>query len=392
MSCPEQTNIVIAPGPRGADGTNGTNGTNGQNAYTTVTGSFLMPAELATVSVSVGNTDWMSVGQTLYVQTAGYMSVVTITDGTTVVLRNLEDTASGAYPANAATSTPISAASKVCAGGVQGPAGSLTGSAGGDLSGTYPNPTVAINSLKGDLSGHNGSANAALGAGPDNQILHADSGETLGLIYRSVDLGGTNTSITGQVPIANGGTGESTALAGFDALSPMTTRGDLLVGGTSGQANRLPIGGPDTILQSNGTTAAWVAHTSTTIVPGDKLVRVAKASTLTLTDVPDDDNPGVTVLLTGSVVLVYLTLPPANSYASASASKYLTIVNDNTDEIIFLGTDSAGFIVRGPGSPTDVPDTLGGGGPGSRYYESITLKAMYNGSTYVWYQTAKSLA
>jgi hypothetical protein len=127
-------------------------------------------------------------------------------------------------------------------------------------------------------------------------------------------------------------------------------------------------------------------------VPGDKLVRVAKASTLTLTDVPDDDNPGVTVLLTGSVVLVYLTLPPANSYASASASKYLTIVNDNTDEIIFLGTDSAGFIVRGPGSPTDVPDTLGGGGPGSRYYESVTLKAMYNGSTYVWYQTAKSLA
>jgi hypothetical protein len=127
-------------------------------------------------------------------------------------------------------------------------------------------------------------------------------------------------------------------------------------------------------------------------VPGDKLVRVAKASTLTLTDVPGDDNPGVTVLLTGSASPVSLTLPPANSYASASASKYLTIVNNNFDEIIFLGTDSAGFIAHGPGSSAAAPDTLGGGGPGSRYYESVTLKAMYNGSTYVWYQTAKSLA
>jgi len=68
----------------------------------------------------------------------------------------------------------------------------------------------------------------------------------------------------------------------------------------------------------------------------------------------------------------------------------LTIVNDNFNTINFLGTDSAGFIVHGPGSSADVPDTLGGSG--SKYYESVTLKAMYNGSTYVWYQTAKSLA
>lgn len=36
------------------------------------------------------------------------------------------------------------------------------------------------------------------------------------------------TALTGQVPIANGGTGQATASAGFDALSPVTTKGDII--------------------------------------------------------------------------------------------------------------------------------------------------------------------
>lgn len=63
------------------------------------------------------------------------------------------------------------------------------------------------------------------------------------------------------VAIAHGGTGQVTKAAAFDALSPMTTGGDLIYGGASGTGTRLANGSAGQILQSNGTTAAptWVA-------------------------------------------------------------------------------------------------------------------------------------
>jgi hypothetical protein len=66
-------------------------------------------------------------------------------------------------------------------------------------------------------------------------------------------------SLSTVVPIANGGTGQTTASAAFNALSPMTTAGDLIYGGTSGAGTRLAAGSSGQILKSNGTSApAWL--------------------------------------------------------------------------------------------------------------------------------------
>jgi hypothetical protein len=61
------------------------------------------------------------------------------------------------------------------------------------------------------------------------------------------------------LPIANGGTGQTTAGAAFNALSPITTTGDLIIGNGTNSATRLAIGANTYVLTSNGTTASWAA-------------------------------------------------------------------------------------------------------------------------------------
>jgi hypothetical protein len=61
------------------------------------------------------------------------------------------------------------------------------------------------------------------------------------------------------IAIANGGTGQTTKAAAFNALSPITTTGDLIIGNGSNSATRLAIGANTYVLTSDGTTASWVA-------------------------------------------------------------------------------------------------------------------------------------
>lgn len=66
-------------------------------------------------------------------------------------------------------------------------------------------------------------------------------------------------TVAGTLAVANGGTGQTTASAAFNALSPITTTGDLIIGNGTNSATRLGIGTTGYILTSTGTTASWQA-------------------------------------------------------------------------------------------------------------------------------------
>ena len=95
------------------------------------------------------------------------------------------------------------------------------------------------------------------------------SGGTTGLTTVGGPITSTGTiTIGGTLAIGSGGTGQATASAAFNALSPITSIGDLIVGSNVNTATRLPIGLNNYLLTSNGTTAVWAPAPASMVYPG----------------------------------------------------------------------------------------------------------------------------
>jgi hypothetical protein len=134
---------------------------------------------------------------------------------------------------------------------------SLTGAGTTSVTGTYPNFTITSNDQ------YVGTVTSVSGTGTVNGIslsgtVTSSGSLTLGGTLTGVDL---TSQVTGTLPIANGGTGQTTASAAFNALSPVTSTGDLIIGNGANSSTRLPIGANTYVLTSNGTTATWALPT-----------------------------------------------------------------------------------------------------------------------------------
>jgi hypothetical protein len=110
------------------------------------------------------------------------------------------------------------------------------------ITGTWPNQTINSSNPGGTVTSVDATVPSFLSVtgGP------ITTSGTLAITYSGTAL-----------PIANGGTGQTTAGAAFNALSPITSTGDLIIGNGANSATRLAIGANNYVLTSNGTTAVW---------------------------------------------------------------------------------------------------------------------------------------
>ena len=137
----------------------GVNGVDGINAFNFTTASFTMPAVSSNVVVNVKATNpfknsWFAVGQIVFIETAGYFKVVSLTGSNQVTLKNLGYSDANFTPA--APSTTIASNVKVSPAGLIGASGASGGAgtngttrvaylSGPILSGsTTPNPKTFI--------------------------------------------------------------------------------------------------------------------------------------------------------------------------------------------------------------------------------------------------------
>ena len=162
-------------------------------------------------------------------------------------------------------------------------------------------------------------------------------------------------NVTGTVAIANGGTGQATASAAFNALSPVTATGDLIVGNGTNSATRLGIGTNGYVLTSNGTAPTWSAAGgvssfsagSTGLTPSTATTgAVTLAGTLAVTNggtgVTTSTGTGANVLGTSPTI----TTPTISQLTSATAtaltlqSAGTTAITVDTSQNVLVGTTS----------------------------------------------------
>lgn len=204
-----------------------------QAAWSVTTAAFTQPAVGSNVSIPVVNSQWMAVGQSIYVSGGGNYQVMSLPSSTTVLAKNLGTTGS------ATAGTTVSNGAGVAASGLPGPVGATGSSSLTTVTASFTMPAIG--------------ASVTVPVGTStwmslNQPVYVGSAGffTVGAIYSGVSIALTNAGVTGNAaPGTVIATGQNLTAAGAQGAPGAAGPAGGVSGGTlTGALNAAP---PDTL-------------------------------------------------------------------------------------------------------------------------------------------------
>jgi parallel beta-helix repeat protein len=207
---------------------------------------------------------------------------------------------------------------------------------------------------------------------------------------------GTASNVTGTVAIANGGTGQTSASSAFNALSPMTTAGDIIYGGTSGAGTRLAAGTSSQVL-IGGTAPSWGAVALASMVSGT--LPVANGGTGVTSSTGSGNNVlSASPTFTGTVTMAggisfsagavtisnnssyILLLSAADHYIRSAAGSAINL-NDNNSGAVNIATGGGAVSIGGTVTMTDAKNIVLGSTTGTKIGTATTQKLGFYNAT-----------
>jgi hypothetical protein len=260
------------------DGSQGTSGQVLTSAGTGATPTWTTPTVGTVTSVAATAGTGISITGSP-ITTSGTLNITNTAPDQVVSLTGAGTTSiSGAYPNFTITSDDQFDGTVTSVGGtgtVNGISlsGTVTSSGnltlGGTLSGvsltTQVTGTLPIANGGTGATTRQNAMDALAGAVTSGQYLRGNGTDVVMSTIQAADVPtlnqnttGTASNVTGTVAIANGGTGQTSATAAFNALNPMTTTGDIIYESSPTTAARLGIGSTGQVLTVSGGIPAWV--------------------------------------------------------------------------------------------------------------------------------------